>query len=123
MLVNRASAFLQKFQRLTNLAASNRRRTDNKRAIGDSLADCGEYLRVREQLGRPHSRPRLKKRRLVRIHEMQPEEPKVTHRSRDCADVEWIACGHQYDADALEIVWYRQDEYFSSVATPLNQKA
>jgi hypothetical protein len=112
MLVNRARAFFQKFQRLSNFTAPDCSRANNQRALSDSLADGRKHFRVCQQFGGAYSRPRFKERRLERIHEIQPEKPEVAHRPRNRPNIERIPRRNKHYAHTIEFGWSSQGALF-----------
>ena len=89
-LANQASAIFQATQRLMQRAMADGGGPYHERAIGDGFGDGLELFGAGEQFGGAHSRTRLAKRWLVRVHHTQLAETEIAHGAGGRANVERI---------------------------------
>src|SRR5579864_339566 len=102
MFANRASARFEAPQRMLQVAMTNGRGADYKRAVGHSVRDGCIFLRARQNRSAAHGGTRFAKGAFERIHHSQVRAPEVAHRPGSRSDVERISRRNQHDAQAAE---------------------
>jgi hypothetical protein len=94
---------------MLKIAMSDGGGANDKRAIGDSLGDGGEFLGSGKNIGRgPHGRACTFKSYIIGIHDSQMEETEIAHGAGGCADIEGVTSVDQDDAQAIEFNRSRQ---------------
>lgn len=111
-LVDQASTLLQRVEGMTNIAASDRRGSDDQIAIRYSCTHFFVFLGAGQQLRGTHGRPCLPKRNFVGVHDPETQESEVAHGTSCCSQVNRIARGDQDDTQVVEFCRHRQDGIF-----------
>src|SRR5712671_5890688 len=93
---------------MLQLAEADGGGSDDERAVCDGFAERLELFGPGEQRRRADRGPRLAKCQLIRVHHAKMEESEVAHGAGCRADVEGIARGDEYDAQAVEFGMERQ---------------
>ena len=104
MLSNQLCSLLQISHRVLLIAAAQRGRTDNQRAIRHRLRQGFEFLSLREQRCGSHGGTRFAKGQFEQIHHTQMQKAKVAHRACSGANIQRIPRVHQHHAQPFECV-------------------
>src|SRR5205085_5335381 len=96
--------------RMPWIAAAQRGRAHDERAVRNSAFQRFEFFRLREQPRRPHGRPRIPERQFERMHYPQVQKAEIAHRARRRANVQRIPSVHQNHAQSIEFRLSRQNQ-------------
>jgi hypothetical protein len=106
---NQRSAGFKALNRVLKIAVSDGGGTDNQRAIGNSLGNGLEFLRVGKNVSRgAHGRAGAFKGYVIGIYDAEVKESEVAHGAGGRADVQRIARVDEDDSQTVKFRGHRQ---------------
>jgi hypothetical protein len=103
-LVNQRCSFVQRAQRMPDLAVADSRGAHNQAAIRDRFLHARAYFGLAHYSRRTYGRTRLAKCFLIRIHHAKMHRAEVAHRSCHRTEVQRVACRDQNYAQVFHPV-------------------